>query len=216
MPSVLIVDDYLLARQGLKHMLHQEYRSLVFGEASTSAEATALLAKRYWDLVVLVIAFPAEDGFRTLQEIRRDHPSLRILVLSMHANPQYSVRARSTGANGYIHKHVRVAEFLKAVRNVLEGKDHFHDLPFTGTVTETVLLSPALSVREHAVMLALAAGKRNGEIAAELNLSAKTVSTYKCRILHKLQLHSTADVVRYVIDQHLSNISLLASRPSRA
>ena len=204
MPSVLVVDDHLLIRHGLKQMLSQEYRGLVFGEARNSDEATVRLAKRPWDLVILDIAIPGKDGFYVLQEIRHRHPSTRVLVLSMHADPQYAVRAQQLGASGYVSKNAGRPELLRAFKSVLAGKEYFEALPSARTSAETVPGHAGLSTREHAVMLALAAGKSPGEIAAELNLSVKTISTYKCRILDKLALHSTADLVRYVIDHRLS------------
>jgi DNA-binding NarL/FixJ family response regulator len=204
MPSVLIVDDHLLVRQGLKHMLNQEYRGLVFGEAKSSAEAMTFLARRRWDIVTLDVSMPGQDGFYVLQEIRRRYPATRVLVLSVHADPQYAARARQMRASGYICKNAGRAEVLKAFKRLLNGEEHFDGSLSLPAVSSAVSRPPALSKREHAVMLAFAAGKRTGEIAAELNLSAKTVSTYKRRLLDKLGLRSTADLVRYAIDQRLS------------
>ena len=204
MPSVLIVDDHLLVRQGLKLMLSQEYRDLVFGEAKNGDEAAIRLAKRSWDLVILDIALPGKDGFHVLQEIRRHQPSMRVLVLSMHADPQYAVRAQQLGASGYVSKNAGRPELLRAFKSVLAGKEYFEALPSARTSAETLPGHAALSARENSVMLAFAAGKSTREIAAELNLSVKTISTYKRRILDKLGLHSTADLVRYVIDHRLS------------
>lgn len=202
MPSILIVDDHLLVRQGLKQMLGQEFRGLVFGEAKTSGEAATRLARQPWDLVILGIALPGKDGFYVLQEIRRKCPSTRALVVSMYADPQYVARARQMGASGYVSKSAGRAELLRAFKAVLAGKEYFRD-PI-GTVAGTEPRHAGLSTREHAVMLAFAAGKRATEIAADLHLSVKTVSTYKRRVLDKLKLGSTADLVRYVIDQRLS------------
>lgn len=204
MPSVLIVDDHVLARQGLKQLLSQEYRGLVFGEAKNSNEAAVRLARQHWDIVVLEIAIPGKDGFYVLQEIRRRHPSTPVLVLSMHADSQYAVRCRQLGASGYVCKNAGRVDLLKAFKAVLAGKKYFKDLPPPGTAVETAPGHVGLSAREYAVMLAFAAGKRPGEIAADLNLSAKTISTYKRRVLDKLELHSTAELVRYVIDHGLS------------
>jgi DNA-binding NarL/FixJ family response regulator len=203
-PSVLIVDDHLLARQGLKELLSQEYRGLVFGEAKNSNEAAVRLARQHWDIVILEIAIPGKDGFYVLQEIRRRHSSTPVLVLSMHADPQYAVRARRLEASGYVRKNASRTDILKAFKTVLAGKKYFENLPCPGTGVKTASGPNGLSAREFAVMLALAAGNHPGEIAAELNLSVKTVSTYKCRFFDKLGLHSTADLVRYVIDHKLS------------
>jgi DNA-binding NarL/FixJ family response regulator len=204
MPSVLIVDDHLLVRQGLKQMLSQEYRGLVFGEAKSSDEAAVRLARQPWDLVILDIAIPSKDGFYVLQDIRCRHPSTRVLVLSVHADPQYAARAEQLGASGYVCKNAGRADLLRAFKSVLAGKRYFADLLSPGTLAETVPGHACLSTREYEIMLAFAAGKRPGEIAAELDLSAKTVSTYKRRVLNKLGLKSTAHLVRYVIDHKLS------------
>lgn len=204
MPSVLIVDNHVLLRTGLKQLLSQEYRSLVFGEAATSDTAMMMLAKRHWDFVTLELAIPGKDGFSVLQEIRRCHASTRVLVLSIHADSQYAIRAQQTGANGYVCKNAGRADLLRAVKSVLEGKDYFQNCHSFGRVAPTPPRHAGLSAREHTVMLTLASGKRVGEIAAKLNLSVKTISTYKRRVLDKLGLHSTADLVRYVVDQQLS------------
>jgi len=205
MPSILIVDDHLLIRYGLRQMLSHEYRGLVIGEAKSAEEAEIWLAKRpSWDLVILALALPGQDGFYVLQEIRHRYVSTRVLVLTMHADPHYALRARQMGASGYVCKSASRGDLLKAVKSVLAGKEYFGDFSSRGTVSEIVPRHACLSTREYAVMLAFAEGKRASEIASELNLSAKTVSTYKRRLLNKLELHSTADLVRYVIDQRLS------------
>ena len=217
MPSVLIVDDHLLVRQGLKQTLSHEYRSLVFGEAKSSDEAAVRLARQPWDLVILDIAIHGQDGFYVLQDIRRCHPSTRVLVLSMHADPQYAARAQQLGASGYVCKDADRADLLRAFQTVLAGKKYFANLPSPGTAAETLPGHAGLSTREYAVMLALVAGKRPGEIAAELHLSVKTISTYKSRLFNKLGLHSTADLVRYVIGHKLSDrLGQPNARPSRA
>jgi two-component system invasion response regulator UvrY len=204
MPSVLIVDDYLLVRQGLKQMLSQEYRSLVLGEAKTSDEATVRLARQPWDLVILDIAISGNDGFHVLQEILRCHPSTRVLVLSMHADSEDAVRAQQLGASGYVGKNASRADLVRAFKSVLSGKKYFEDHISPGTGVKTVPRHADLSTRESAVMLAFADGKRTSEIAAELNLGVKTISSYRRRLCDKLGLHSTAELVHYVIDHKLS------------
>jgi len=204
MPSVLIVDDHLLIRFGLRQMLCQERRGFVFGEAQTSEEAETWLRKRHWDLVILAIALPGGDGFSVLEEIRRRSGSTRTLVLGAYSDPQHAIRARRGGASGYVCKNAGRADLLRAVNSVLAGEEYFQGPLSRRTVTQEKPRRSRLSGRERGVMLAVAAGKRTGEIAAELQLSIKTVSTYKRRLLDKLQLHSTAELVRYAIDRHLS------------
>jgi DNA-binding NarL/FixJ family response regulator len=204
MPSVLIIENHLLIRYGLRRILSQEYRELVIGEANSNEEAETWLAKRPWDLVILALALPGQDGFHVLQEIRRRYVSTCVLVLTRHDDLHYALQARQMGASGYVCKDADRPELLRALNTVLSGKEYFQNLPSLESVAPTVPRNVALSAREREVILALAAGKRTAEIAAELNLSVKTVSTYKRRILNKLGLHSTADLVHYVIDQHLS------------
>ena len=202
MPSVLIVDDNLLAREGLKHMLSQEHRNLTFGEATTGEEAASRLARRPWDVAVIEISLPGADGYQILQNVRRSHPAVRVLMLSPQISPEHSARARHLRASGYTGKNTSRAELLRAFHNVLAGKEHFAGAPLE-RVSEAMPSHAALSARERDVLLACVAGKRIGEIAAELHLSIKTVSTYKRRILDKLRLNSVAELVRHAIDHHL-------------
>jgi DNA-binding NarL/FixJ family response regulator len=203
MPSVLIVDDNLLARQGLKHLLIQEHPGLVFGEAGSSEDVAAILAGGTWDVVVIEISMIGQDGFQMLPEIRRHHPAARIVLLSQHANPEHASQARQVKASGYAGKNSPRAELLQAFRSVLAGKEYFVELFAEASSSLPISLHPPLSNRERDVLLGCVAGKRVGEIAAELNLSTKTVSTYKRRILDKLQLNSVADMVRHAIDHKL-------------
>ena len=202
--KVLIVDDHLLVRNGLKQVLKEEYRGVVFGEAQSAGEALAHIEKSPWDLVVLDIVLPDKDGFYVLHEALIRRPESRILVLSIHADPLYAARARQLGASGYVCKDAGRADLVKAFKRVLAGKTHFDgSLPPDSATTTTPHAS--LSAREYKVLLAFAAGRRTGEIAAELSLNVKTISTYRRRLLDKLHLKSTADLVHYVIDHRLSD-----------
>ena len=208
MPSALIIDDHVVVRHGLKQMLREEFRGITFGDAANAVEARLALAKRPWDLVVLDIGMPGQDGFEVLREIRRDHPQMRVLVLSVHLERQYAAQALELGATGYVSKDASRSELLKAFRAVFAGKRYLSRSisgePIPKAASSEDSPHKALSAREVVVMRALAMGKRSGEIAAQLNLNIKTVSTYKRRILNKLQLNSTADLVRYFIDHNLS------------
>jgi two-component system, NarL family, invasion response regulator UvrY len=200
---VLIVHAHLLVRTGLRHLLTEEYRGVVFGEARTAGEALAQVAKHPWDMVVLDIGIPDTDGFCVLQETLLRRPATRVLMLSIKRDPLHAERARQMGASGYLSKDAGRSELVKAFRDVLAGRRHFGKyLPGTSPAQA----NPgrlSLSAREHDVLLAFAAGRRMSEIAAEFSLSIKTVSTYKRRILDKLHLRSTADLVHYVIDHRL-------------
>jgi DNA-binding NarL/FixJ family response regulator len=200
---VLIIDGSLLARLGLKHLLEHDYRGLVVGEARDADGALAQAGKMSWDLAVLDINISGQDGFDLLTEIRRRYPSIRVLVMSSHTEPRYAVRAQRMAADGYTGKNVSRADLLRTIRNVMSGKAHFEGLrPQRGAPARQ--RSNSLSRREYRVMLALAKGRRAVDIAAELELSIKTVSTYKRRILDKLKIESLPDLVRHVIQHQLS------------
>jgi DNA-binding NarL/FixJ family response regulator len=202
MPSVLIVDDNSLVRLGLKRLLDQEYRGLVFGEAKNSEEAAAHLASRTWDVILIMVPIAGQDGFKMLQAIRQFYPATRVLILSPHADQQDALRARQLQASGYVRN--SRTELLKAFESVLTGKKHFVGLPPDGPGAKPTPIPSGLSTRERDILLRCVAGKRIGEIASELNLSIKTVSTYKRRGLDKLQLKSVSDLVRYAIDHQLA------------
>jgi DNA-binding NarL/FixJ family response regulator len=203
--SVLIVDDHLLLRQGLKQVLSHEFRDLAFGEAKTAEEALVQVMARPWHLVILDIGLPDQDGFFVLREIRAHRPEAAVLMLSMHADSLYASRSLQLGTAGFISKSSGRATLLKAVRTVLDGKQHFSESVRRGVdIPGSVAHHANLSAQEFKILLALAAGRRTGQIAAESNLSAKTVSTYKRRVLNKLGLSSTSDLVRYVIAHKLA------------
>jgi two-component system invasion response regulator UvrY len=203
--SILIVDDHLLVRQGLKQVLSHEFRDLAFGEARTSEGAVAQIEAQPWRLVILDIGLPDKDGFFVLQEVRTRRPETAVLMLSMHADSLYAARSLRLGAAGYVSKSSGRSTLLKAVKTVLEGKQYFSESIRRGVGNpRSIALHANLSAQECKVLLAVAAGGRTGAIAAELNLSAKTVSTYKRRVLNKLGLASTSDLVRYVITHKLA------------
>jgi DNA-binding NarL/FixJ family response regulator len=202
--SILIVDDHFLVREGLKQVLGRKYRDIVFGEAGNAEEALAQIKAQPWRLVILDLSLPGRDGFSILEDIRALRPHAVVLVLSMHPDSQYAGRARQLGAAGYISKGSGSSDLLKAVRTVLEGKKYFGEsIPLGVENPRSSASPPNLSTQERKVLLALAAGKRSTEIAAELNLSAKTVGAYKRRGFNKLDLQSTADLVRYGKDHLL-------------
>ena len=203
--SILIVDDHLLLRQGLKQVLSREFRDLAFGEAQTAEEALAQINAQPWRLVILDIGLPGQDGFFVLREIRARRPEAAVLMLSMHADSLYAARSLQLGAAGYVSKSSGRSTLLNAVRNVLQGNQHFGESIRRGVDNpRSIAPHTNLSAQESKVLLALAAGRRSGQIAAELNLSAKTVNTYKRRVLNKLGLTSTAGLLHYVIDHKLA------------
>src|ERR1035437_7580587 len=183
-----------------------EFRDVVFGEAETAAEALAQIKAKPWRLVILYVSLPDDDdGLSVLREVCIHRPQAALLVLGMHPDSQYAARCLQLGASGYISKSSGRSDLLKAVSNVLDGKKHFSEsVRREARSQKPAALHANLSAQEYKVLLALAAGRRTGEVASELNLGAKTVSTYKRRILNKLGIKSTAALVRYVIDNKLS------------
>jgi two-component system, NarL family, invasion response regulator UvrY len=204
MPAILIIDGDWLTRQGLKQTLSEEYRGVTFGEAPNGTEALAQVSRTSWDLVILEITLPDRDGFVVLQEICHRFPRMPVVVISMYPDSQYVSRAQRMGAVGYVGKNAGRVALLRAFRSVLAGEKYFPTLEAPEAQGTAQLVPASLSGREYGVMLALAAGKRASDIATELDLSVKTVSTYKKRVLNKLHLRSLADLVHYVVNHGLS------------
>ncbi len=205
MLSFLIVDESVLVRMGLKQLISEEYRDTIFGEAKTGAEALVLVSRQRWDLVILDITLPDRDAFSLLQQICAQPPNIRsrVLIMGMHGTGRYAARALYFGASGYIFKSSARPDLLKAINTVMLGRKAFDQSLLEGATLGVDVRRGNLSPREYEIMLALARGKRTGEIAAELNLHRTTVSTFKRRILNKLKLRSTADLVRHVVDNKL-------------
>ena len=198
--SILIVDDYLLIRLGLKQVFSDEYRDVVFGVAGTAEQALAQIKAKPWRLVILDVSLADDDGFFVLQEICARRPDAAVLILGTHTDSPYAARSLQLGASGYISKSAGRSDLLRAARTVLDGKQYFSvSARQEAGNPRSAALHANLSAQEYKVFLALTAGQSTGEIAAEWNLSSKTVSTYKRRILNKLNLKSTADLVRYAI-----------------
>ena len=205
---ILIVDDHTIVRDGLRQLLAQQLGTSHFGEAATARDAVALAEKSDWDIVLLDISLPGQSGLDILKQLRNLRPNAKILILTMHPESQYARRVLKAGAAGYMTKETAASEVLAAVNKVLAGGKYI-----SGGLAERLacdLESPAekaphelLSDREYQVMRMLAMGKTIKEISFDLSLSIKTVSTYRTRILDKLNFKNTADVVRYALEEKL-------------
>lgn len=208
MINVLIADDHAIVRQGLKQILSETPDITVAGEA---ADAEAVMHKALsedWDVLVLDITMPGRGGFDILRELNHYRPNLPVLVLSMHDEEQYAVRCLKAGASGYLTKGGAPEELVKAIRKVMAGGKYV-----SASLAETLASRmdeagdhprhAALSDREFQVMRMLAAGKTPTEIASDLALSVKTVSTYRARILQKMDFTNTAEIMRYAIENQL-------------
>jgi two-component system invasion response regulator UvrY len=203
---VLICDDHPIVRKGLREILEQEAAPVTIGEAANAQDALALARKKPWDIVVLDITMPGQSGLELLKTLKQERPTVPALMLSVHPAEQYAVRVLRAGASGYLTKESAPEELLTAIRHILRGARYIS--PSVGETLAADLGRGAeelphngLSDREFEVMRRLASGKSVSEIGEELFLSVKTVSTYRARILKKLNLTTTAAIMRYAL-QH--------------
>jgi len=208
MPKVLIADDHPIVRTGLKQIIADEPDINIIGEVSNGAEVLEFLMKNPCDLVLLDLAMPKRSGLDVIGEIKQINPNIGILVLSIYPEEQYAVRALRAGAAGYLTKASAPVELIKAMRKVLAGGKYISISLAEILASEIDQHTPhqpheRLSDREHQVMLMLAAGKTVTEVAQELNLSVKTISTYRARILEKMNMKNNAQLTFYAVEKHL-------------
>ncbi|WNC94030.1 response regulator transcription factor [Paraburkholderia sp. FT54] len=208
MTRVLIADDHAMVRDGLRHILQSASGFDVVGEANDSASTIALIRGRAADVLVLDLSMPGRNGVELIKQIKEEKPALRVLVLTMHAEQQYAVRAFKAGASGYLTKESASAELVSAVTKVAAGGVYVSLAMaerFAQSLNEPADLLPhqRLSDREFDVLKRIAAGQTITEIAADLCVSSKTVSTYKTRILEKMQMPHEAALVRYAMRHKL-------------
>ena len=207
--KVLVADDHEAVRRGLKQILDEAPDIVVAGEASTGQETLKAVREGDFDVLVLDIAMPELSGMDVLKQLGSLKPGLRILMLSMYPEEQYAVRSLKGGADGYITKNNVADELVAAIRKVAQGGKYITLTlaeKLAATLGSEYIAEPheMLSDREYQVMRKFAAGKSVKEIAAELSLSVKTISTYRTRILEKLDLRSTAEIIRYALERNLS------------
>jgi two-component system invasion response regulator UvrY len=205
---ILIVDDHPIVRQGLKQTLADAAEIGEIVEAATPQEALDLVRQRKWDAVILDIGLPGRGGLEVLKDIKREVPRLPVLILSMHAEDQYAVRAVRAGAAGYLTKGAATESLIAAVRKVASGGRYISPELAERLATELTVdpdhpLHASLSDREFDVLRSIASGQTVGDIAERLSLSVKTVSTYRARILEKMQLKNNAELMHYVLTNHL-------------
>jgi len=199
---VLVADDHPLIRSGLQHVLELEPDFGTPGEAENADQVLEMIEERNWDIVVLDIAMPGRNGLEALIEIRKRHPALPVLILSMHAEEQFALRAIK--ANGYLTKNNATTELVLAIRRVLGGKKYVS--PALAEVLANVVEygeqrppHELLSEREYHVFCQIASGKSVSEIAEDAKLSVKTISTYRARTLEKMKMRTNAELTRYAI-----------------
>ncbi|HNH34978.1 MAG TPA: response regulator transcription factor [Rhodocyclaceae bacterium] len=205
---VLIADDHAIVRQGLKQILSETEDMVVAGEADDGADALRLARQQPWNVFLLDVSMPNRNGIDTLKQLKKEFPRHPVLILSMHPEEQYAVRALKAGASGYLTKQSAPDLLVDAIRRVAQGKKYV-----SAAVAEQLAMAisqdnekqphEALSDREHQVLVLIASGKTLTQIAEELNLSVATVGTYRARLLEKMALKSTAELIRYGIENGL-------------
>ncbi len=208
MIRVLLADDHAIIRDGVKQILADTDDLVVAGEAANGAAVLKLVTDQQWDVLVLDISMPGKNGLELIKLVRHEKPRLPILIFSMHQEEQYALRALHAGASGYLTKESDGEVLVAAIRKVAGGGVHVSDkvaemLARERMPTSEELPHARLSDREFQIFEKIIAGVRLTDIASELNLSIKTVSTHKSRILQKMNMASDTDLVRYAIARGL-------------
>ena len=208
MKKILLVDDHSIVRQGLKNLIELESDLEVTGEAASGVEALKLVRNNTYDVVVLDISMPDKNGVDTLHDLRHITPDLPVLMLSGYAEQQYALNLIRSGCKGYLSKDADSDEIIKAIRTIANGKRYI-SAELAELMSDQLShpsekqLHETLSDREFQVFFKLACGLSPTEIATELNISIKTVSTYRTRILEKMSLKTNADLTYYAIKNEL-------------
>ncbi len=208
MIRVLIADDHPIVRSGLKEILVHHLEGVVCGEAENAQQVLSEVQRHSWDLLILDITMPGRSGFDILGDLKQLQPKLPILVLSMHPEEQYAKRALTAGARGYLKKESAPEELIQAARKLLAGGRYVSPTlaeQFARDLHESAdrPVHETLSAREFEILVMIGAGRTVSQIAEELHLSVTTVSTYRARVLEKMNMATTAELIRYVIRNHL-------------
>jgi len=208
MTRILIADDHTIVRKGLKQILNEEFPFALIEEVSDAEELMKRIIKEEWDLVISDLSMPGRSGLESLQQIKQYYPKLPVLILSVYPEEQYALRVLKAGASGYLNKDTAPDELVKAVNRVLSGKKYI-----TASIAEKLASTldqdsekathEFLSDREFEVMKFIAAGKSVSDIAEILSLSVTTVSTYRARIMTKMNMKTNADLTLYAIEKKL-------------
>jgi DNA-binding NarL/FixJ family response regulator len=208
MVRIIIADDHTVVRKGLKQILLEEFPSAHIEEVSDAEELLKKVMKSEWDVVISDLSMPGRSGLESLQQIKQHYPRLPVLILSVHSEEHYAIRVLKAGASGYLSKDTASDELVKAVNRVLLGKKYI-----TASIAEKLASTldqdnekPShehLSDREFEVLKLIASGKSVSDIAAMLSLSVTTVSTYRARILTKMNMKTNADLTLYAIENKL-------------
>jgi DNA-binding NarL/FixJ family response regulator len=209
MYKILIADDHEVVRLGLKLLISEESDMTVAKEAATAHDALASVRKENFDAVVLDITLPGKNGVDLIKELLRVRPALPVLVLTIHPEEQYARRMFKAGAKGYLTKGSPGKEIIRAIRKICRGGTYVSESLAKELALDHMLgtASPphaGLSDREFQVLTLIASGKTATEIAEQLSLSVKTISTYRARILQKMRMHTNAELTHYAISNKLA------------
>ncbi len=204
----MITDDHAIVRQGLRQILSETDDLKVTGEAETGFQAIKIVRQKTFDVMLLDISLPDRNGIEILKQVKKDQPNLAILVLSMHTEHEFAVRALKAGAAGYLNKQSAPAQLVTAIRQVASGDKYVS--PAVAQELANAIgedfdqpLYTNLSDREFQTLCQIAAGKTLADISAEMFLSPKTVSVYRARLLEKLKLTNNSELIRYAIKNKL-------------
>ena len=206
---ILIADDHAIVRQGLKYILQERPNIFCVTEADSAHQTLDLIQKKEFDLVILDISLPDGNGLEILKQIHEWKPGLPVLVMSIHAEEQFALRSLKAGAHGYVAKGSSSSEILNAIEKVMDGGRYLSaDIAdhFAFELGKDKWMKPShenLSDREMEVLCYIVSGKSISNIAEKLHLSVKTVSTYRSRILEKMNMKSTAEMIRYGVQNNL-------------
>lgn len=204
MIKILIADDHAVFRRGLKEILEEDSDMSIAGEAANGHQVLDKIRTADWDVVILDLSMPGKGGLDTLVDLKRQRPKLPVLVLSMHSEDQYAARVLRSGASGYLTKEAAPDELVRAVKKVVAGgkyvSSYLAERLAVHLETDTEKpLHMSLSDREYQVLCMIASGKSVTEIGKELSLSVKSISTYRARILGKMQMRTNAQLTHYAI-----------------
>ena len=208
MLRVLIADDHAVVRRGLKQILAETSDIVVSGEATNSREVLEQVSAKSWDVLVLDITMPGRSGLDILKEVKQLAPKLPVLILSMHAEEQFASRVLKAGAAGYLPKESAPEELVKAIRKISGGGRYISSSQAEKLVCQfepgaDKMPHESLSNREYEVLRSIASGKTVTQIAEDVKLSVKTISTYRTRLLEKMRMHNSAELTHYAIKNKL-------------
>ncbi len=208
MIKVFIADDHAVVRSGIKQILSEDNNISVVGEASTTDEIMDQLYEQTWDILILDITMPGKNGLDAMIEIKRRKPEIKVLILTMHSEEEIAIRALKTGASGYLNKESVPGELIKAVKKVYDGGRYIspsiaESIALSFEKSKPNLIHEDLSDREFQIMCLIASGNTLHQISENLSISVKTVSTYRSRILEKMNMKSNVELTHYAIKHRL-------------